>query len=104
MADVVVAGFARATTTYQRGLGHFDMVRLAVALELYRHEHGDYPKELDALVPKYFAAIPPDAFDGKPLHFEVTEAGLILDSERHHRGQFSADRDLVAPIRFPFPQ
>ncbi|MFA0747150.1 MAG: hypothetical protein EORIYHIE_001019, partial [Candidatus Fervidibacter sp.] len=37
--------------------------QVAVALRLYRHEHGRYPETLEELVPKYLPSLPIDPFD-----------------------------------------
>src|SRR5262249_31184032 len=42
-------------------------LHLALALAAYRGEHGRYPEQLDALAPKYLAAVPTDLFSGKGL-------------------------------------
>lgn len=102
LADIAMPSFLRASTLYQRNAGHFDMLRIAVALELYRHEHGAYPERLEALVPKYFAMIPPDAFDGEPLVYEVTDKALVIDTQRHRR-KSPREKDLTDPLDFPFP-
>jgi len=37
-----------------------DALQLAIALELHRRDHGNYPHEPNALIPDYIAALPPD--------------------------------------------
>jgi hypothetical protein len=105
-ADIAVPGFLRATTIYQRNAGQFDMLRIAAALELYRHAHGDYPETLDALVPEFLPRVPLDAFDGRPLIYEVTETGLVLDTERHRKAGPGkpASSSLTDPLNFSFPK
>lgn len=36
--------------------------KTAIALQLYKDEHGDYPEKLEQLVPEYLPAIPRDSF------------------------------------------
>lgn len=48
----------------------------AVALRLYRHEHGRYPETLEELVPKYLRSVPVDPFDGKPLRYKRLQNGF----------------------------
>jgi type II secretory pathway pseudopilin PulG len=42
----------------------------ALAIERYKLDHGEYPSALSDLVPKYFAAVPTDPYDGKPLRYK----------------------------------
>ncbi|SRR5579871_2434075 len=53
---------------------------LAFALAAYQRDHGRYPKELDALAPKYLKKIPNDLFSGKPLVYRPSENGYLLYS------------------------
>jgi hypothetical protein len=39
---------------------------VALALAMYRLDHGRYPATLEALVPKYIGAVPDDIFSDKP--------------------------------------
>jgi len=66
-----VRGFAIA----QAGV---DLGRVACALERYRLAHGQYPKTLDALTPRYIAPLPHDIINGQPLHYSRTSSGKFL--------------------------
>jgi hypothetical protein len=52
-----------------------DMALLACALESYRLVKGEYPANLNSLVPEYLETIPPDVVNGEPLHFQRTANG-----------------------------
>jgi hypothetical protein len=54
------------------------MTSVVFTLAAYRAEHGEYPKQLDSLVPKYIAALPVDAFGNVPLCYERTREGFRL--------------------------
>ena len=63
----------------QRSADYHAMQRLgqvAIALRLYRHEHGRYPETLKELVPKYLPSLPIDPFDGKPLRYKRMAKGF----------------------------
>ncbi len=45
------------------------LLQTRLAVEAYQAERGRLPEGLGALVPNYMPALPPDGFDGKPLHF-----------------------------------
>jgi hypothetical protein len=57
-----------------------DNVILAFALAWYQRDHGRYPEELKALMPKYLERIPSDLFSGKPLVYRPKENGYLLYS------------------------
>jgi hypothetical protein len=62
----------------------WDLTRLHMALELYRREHGKYPKELSALTPKFIAQVPLDLFtDEKPFCYRTNGRGFLLYSVGH---------------------
>jgi hypothetical protein len=46
-----------------------DCARLALAVLRCKARHGTLPEGLDALVPEFVEAVPPDPFDGKPLRY-----------------------------------
>jgi hypothetical protein len=57
-----------------------DATLTAIALELYRRDHGEYPQSLDALAPAYIPAIPPDRVDGCPLRYLLRDGRPLLYS------------------------
>ena len=54
---------------------HRRMALLAVALAIYKCDHGKYPEQLSALAPKYVKTIPGDGFTGKPLKYHLLNHG-----------------------------
>ena len=56
------------------------IVPLVFALAAYRADHGGYPPDLAALVPKYLPAIPEDLFSGGPFRYKREGAGYVLYS------------------------
>ncbi len=56
-----------------------------VALELWRRRHGAWPAGLDALVPEYLPALPPDRVDGQPLRYVVRDGQPVLYSIGRNR-------------------
>ena len=61
------------------------LARAALALKLYKHQHGRYPDNLDALTPDPVREVPKDPFTGRPLIYGRTEKGFLL---------YSVGRDL----------
>jgi hypothetical protein len=60
------------------------LLDIAFALELYRHDHGQYPALLEELAGKYIETIPDDPYtDGEPFHYYLElqqNAGYLLYS------------------------
>jgi hypothetical protein len=62
------------------GSCYYELVQLrqteiAVALELFRRDHGEYPPGLDALLGDYLDVLPSDPFtDGEPFHYVRSES------------------------------
>ncbi len=52
------------------------VTEVALALRLYRKEHGRYPEDLRALVPKFLPSVPSDPYDGKPLRYRKLAKGF----------------------------
>ncbi|MCK5595128.1 hypothetical protein KAI19_03005 [bacterium] len=57
-----------------------DMTITILALELYKREKGQYPENLDGLVPEYLQVIPKDSFTTKPLVYRKVNDKYILYS------------------------
>jgi hypothetical protein len=57
-----------------------DNLSVAIALARYQRAHKRYPKNLEALAPKYLAQIPQDIFSGKALIYHPTNNGYLLYS------------------------
>jgi hypothetical protein len=53
---------------------------VAMALERYRKDRGNWPGSLAGLVPKYLEKVPLDPFDGKPLRFGTFDKGVVIYS------------------------
>jgi hypothetical protein len=57
-----------------------DVAECGIAAELYRLDHGAYPKSLEALAPKYLATLPNDTFSGQPLLLKSLPDGVLIYS------------------------
>ena len=53
-------------------------VTTAIALKRYQLKHGNYPPNLEPLVPKFLPAVPLDPVDGKPLRYRSNKDGTWL--------------------------
>jgi hypothetical protein len=71
----VYSKFPQKVALAQSGV---DMAMLACALERYRLAHGQYPEELNALVPGFVAVLPHDIINGQPLKYRRTDNGRFI--------------------------
>ncbi|MEE8459111.1 MAG: hypothetical protein V3S08_04525 [Phycisphaerales bacterium] len=55
-----------------------DATLVAIALQMYRRRHGEWPSELDALVPLFLPRVPPDRFDGGPMKYVLRNGDPVL--------------------------
>ena len=69
-----------AFRTHSRTEAWLALGKVALALHLYKHEHGAYPAGLGNLVPDLLTSVPPDPFTGNALVYRRVGAGFILYS------------------------
>jgi len=55
-----------------------DQAAVACALERFRLAKGQYPENLQTLLPTFIGKIPPDVINGQPLHYRRAEDGKFL--------------------------
>ena len=78
MARQVIPNFLKATQTLGNNQTLVNEAYVACGLERYRLAHGQYPENLDALVPQFAARLPRDVITGQPLHYRRTGDGKFL--------------------------
>jgi hypothetical protein len=54
------------------------MTVTAIALKRYQLKHGNYPVDLNSLVPEFVPAVPLDPVDGQPLRYRPNADGTFL--------------------------
>jgi hypothetical protein len=74
LADHVRSGSLTARHAWPR------TTAAALAAERYRRAHSRWPETLDALVPKFLAAVPLDPYDGQPLRCAWFHDGVAIYS------------------------
>jgi hypothetical protein len=93
----------RCEATFLHGKTRGDQARLACALERFRRVNGGFPETLEALIPKFIAAIPKDVCDGKPMRYRRTADGgyelwSVATNRKDDGGQsVGADKDAPEP-------
>jgi hypothetical protein len=92
----------------QRGTAMARLSVLGYGLAAYRAEHGEYPRQLEQLVPDYLPELPMDPFNDKPFSYQTKDKGFLLHSfgpnsslhplkNQFHRIQAEELRFLVLP-------
>jgi len=78
MANVTLPGFSRVGEKTAFAQSEVDMAMVACALERCRLARGQYPEDLNALVPRFAAALPHDIINGQPLKYRRLENGRFI--------------------------
>lgn len=76
LSRMLIPSFARSAELWVRSVGANRAIRAALACERYRLAHGDWPDDLQSLVPEYLEAVPIDPFDGRPLRYQRIPEGI----------------------------
>jgi len=107
---VMLPAIGRAAQVAEIATQRRDAALTAIALELFRRKRGEYPAQLDDLVPNFLPALPIDRFNGQPLRYRLTEEGPLLYSvgaDRIDDGGAAPvkeeDAQRVAPFWFRIP-
>jgi hypothetical protein len=75
-------------------------IRIAVAVERYRREHGEMlPETLQSLVPRYLPSLPIDPYTGQPMRFVKEEAGYVAYSVGPNRRDDGGDVEVRIAAR-----
>jgi hypothetical protein len=84
VSSVIISWFFRDIRRFVPIIGEDDahtrieLSRLAAALAAYRAEHGEYPIELDDLVPHVLDKLPVDSHHAKPFRYRREGTGYFL--------------------------
>jgi hypothetical protein len=77
-AGLLLPALSRAAEKFARIEAAVDLATVACALERFQLAHGEHPKALDELVPRFIAKLPHDIINGQPLKYERTGDGRFL--------------------------
>jgi hypothetical protein len=78
MATMMLPVFSKVPQELAFAQSEVDMAMLACALERYRLAHGQYPDDLNALVPRFVTVLPHDIINGQPLKYRRTDNGRFI--------------------------
>jgi hypothetical protein len=77
-ADMGFNSLARIGDLCLRSAGVNRALMVALAAERYRLAHGEWPADLQTLVPEYLAAVPQDPFDEKSIRYRRIPEGICV--------------------------
>jgi hypothetical protein len=80
MTRLVTPGVVSLAELAARAEATRGLIRLAIAMTVFRAKTGKYPDTLDAMLPQYILEIPMDPCDGKPLRMKRDGNGIVLYS------------------------
>ncbi|HEX8325375.1 MAG TPA: hypothetical protein VF595_15845 [Tepidisphaeraceae bacterium] len=76
----LIPGYERIAVTAERLLGTRDGLVVAIALELHRRRHGQYPATLEAMTPTLLPRVPLDRIDGRPVRYRLIDGRPVVYS------------------------
>jgi hypothetical protein len=77
-ASLGQVAFERACQLTAHSQTAINQALIACALERFRLAHGEYPADLDALVPQFLDTLPHDIIGGGPLHYRRVSQGTFV--------------------------
>lgn len=99
LTALLLPAMSAALDAAARGNAMNEAAMTAIAIERYRRDRGQIPKDLEQLVPDFLKQLPTDPFDGKPLRYVVKDGEYLLYSVGKNGvddgGQGDYDPDIV---------
>jgi len=77
---LLLPAVSRMGVAFRREHAYLRSLIVTLAAERYRREKKEWPDKLDQLCPQFFAAVPLDPFDGKPLRYRRVKDSVIIYS------------------------
>lgn len=78
ISRMMLPGLERATVLWVRGVAANRAMRAALACERHRLARGEWPGDLEALVPEYLETVPLDPFDGQAIRYKQIPEGVCV--------------------------
>lgn len=81
LISLMMPALNAAVAAEERAEAFLDLTRVAAALAVYRAEHGEYPEQLEELVPSVLEKLPEDLYSGNPFKYSrKPDGGYVLYS------------------------
>ena len=106
--SIVVPSGEQLNDRFAAGQVRLDLLRVRVALERYRLAQGEWPEDLESLVPEFLERVPVDRMDGRPIRFSrenrvVYSVGNDFRDERgvapDKTGSLRSDKEIVIELK-----
>lgn len=78
MTRIMLPSLSAAAKASVKADAQHRLTIVALAMQRYRLAHGEFPKDLGALVPEYLVGVPADPFTGRPLKMAAPGGGLVV--------------------------
>ena len=99
---IMLPSLSRASAMAELATQRRDAALSALACELYRRDHSQWPATLAELSPHYLPSPPVDRFDGEPLRYRLVDGrpllysiGRDLDDDGGRAPEHPSDRRLI---------
>jgi len=80
LLGMMMPALGKAIQSPQIAIQQRDGVLTAIALELHKRRHGEYPATLAELTPDRLPAVLPDRIDGRPMRYKIVDGKPLLYS------------------------
>jgi hypothetical protein len=100
LTKLLVPSLNRVGEAERRRHANVRCIAVALAVERYRRQRGDWPESLAKLTPEFLKEVPLDPFDGRPLRYRQVEDGAVVYSVgpdgRDNGGRFDRENPTRA--------
>ncbi len=106
LAKMFTPAWVKCHIAFRRGRAQGRCAVVAVAVERYRLQHGQWPADLAALKPEYLAEVPTDPYTDEPLKYRKTADGVVVFSvgpDGAHQGDYYDRPRPPGPAALPAP-
>ena len=92
---------------YDRSNAQYEQALTAIALERHKLANGNYPEQLDALVPAYLDIVPIDPFTGRSISYKLAPddqtAYIVYSFGPNKKDDHGAPEDIAGPAAKTVP-
>ena len=104
LLDMFFPAVEQVRVSMERTMVRRDAVELAIAVNRFRRQTGEWPSTEDQLVPTYIETLPVDPLTGGPLHFAIVDGQLRVYSVGNNltddEGQILTYMDTDNPVDY----
>jgi len=103
-ARLLFPAVSKAAAKFANGQTSVDLATIACALERFRLAHGEYPAQLDLLVPKFIEMIPVDVINGElPKYRRESDGTFVVYSVGWNEVDDGGEPELIKSLNMLDP-